>query len=220
MKKYKFIFWDMDGTMANTYEGVKNCLEYALEPYGIHLEGEQEIRKFIGPPFRLSFRKYLGFEENQIEEAIARYRERYIPTGVYECELFEGVRETIQAFQEAGYIQVITSSKPEAQCRQILEKFNLISELDEVVGASHDGKIDTKMQVLREAFRRMEQQYADFSKEKTVLLGDTHYDADGAKEAGIDCIGVSYGFGTAEELLSAGAVAVYDEQKKLREALL
>lgn len=59
-----------------------------------------------------------------------------------------------------------------------------------------------------------------FSKEKTVLLGDTHYDADGAKEAGIDCIGVSYGFGTAEELLSAGAVAVYDEQKTLREALL
>ena len=119
MKKYKFIFWDMDGTMANTYEGVKKCLEYALEPYGIHLEGEQEIRKFIGPPFRLSFRKYLGFEENQIEEAIARYRERYIPTGVYECELFEGIRETIQAFQEAGYIQVITSSKPEAQCRQM-----------------------------------------------------------------------------------------------------
>ena len=78
MKKYKFIFWDMDGTMANTYEGVKKCLEYALEPYGIHLEGEQEIRKFIGPPFRLSFRKYLGFEENQIEEAIARYRERYM----------------------------------------------------------------------------------------------------------------------------------------------
>ena len=160
-------------------------------------KGEQEIRKFIGPPFRLSFRKYLGFEENQIEEAIARYRERYIPTGVYECELFEGVRETIQAFQEAGYIQVITSSKPEAQCRQILEKFNLISELDEVVGASHGWENRYENAGIARGIRRMEQQYADFSKEKTVLLGDTHYDADGAKEAGIDCIGVSYGFGTA-----------------------
>ena len=74
MKKYKYIFWDMDGTVANTYEGVSNCLAYALEPYGIHLEGEQEIRKFIGPPFRLSFKKYLGFDERKAEEAIARYR--------------------------------------------------------------------------------------------------------------------------------------------------
>ena len=98
--------------------------------------------------FVFSFTTYCGLSEEEAEKAIVRYRERYIPIGVYECELFEGVRETIQAFKEAGYIQVITSSKPEAQCRQILEKFNLISELDEVVGASHDGKIDTKMQVI------------------------------------------------------------------------
>ncbi len=149
-----------------------------------------------------------------------RYRERYIPIGVYECELFEGVRETIQAFKEAGYIQVITSSKPEAQCRQVLEKFDLLTELDEVVGASHDGRIDTKIEVLQEAFRRMKAQYADFSKEQTVLIGDTHYDADGAKEGGIDCIGVGYGFGGAEEMWNAGAVAVYENQKALREALV
>ena len=220
MKKYKYIFWDMDGTVANTYEGVSNCLAYALEPYGIHLEGEQEIRKFIGPPFRLSFKKYLGFDERKAEEAIARYRERYIPVGVYECELFDGVRETIQAFKEAGYVQVITSSKPEAQCRQILEKFDLTSELDEVVGASADGKIDTKIQVLQEAFSRMEAQCPDFSKENAVLIGDTHYDADGAKEGGIDCVGVGYGFGGAEEMWNAGAMAVYEDQKALREAVL
>lgn len=126
MKKYKFIFWDMDGTLANTYEGVTNCVKYAMEPYGIHLEGEEELRKFIGPPLRFSFTTYCGLCEEEAEKAIVRYRERYIPIGVYECELFEGVRETIQAFKEAGYIQVITSSKPEAQCRQVLEKFDLL----------------------------------------------------------------------------------------------
>ena len=191
MKKYKFIFWDMDGTLANTYEGVTNCVKYAMEPYGIHLEGEEELRKFIGPPLRFSFTTQCGLSEEEAEKAIVRYRERYIPIGVYECELFEGVRETIQAFKEAGYIQVITSSKPEAQCRQVLEKF-----------------------------RRMKAQYADFSKEQTVLIGDTHYDADGAKEGGIDCIGVGYGFGGAEEMWNAGAVAVYEDQKALREALV
>ena len=205
MKKYKFIFWDMDGTLANTYEGVTNCVKYAMEPYGIHLEGEEELRKFIGPPLRFSFTTYCGLSEEEAEKAIVRYRERYIPIGVYECELFEGVRETIQTFKEAGYIQVITSSKPEAQCRQVLEKFYLLTELDEVV---------------QEAFRRMKAQYADFSKEQTVLIGDTHYDADGAKEGGIDCIGVGYGFGGAEEMWNAGAVAVYEDQKALREALV
>ena len=150
---------------------MKKCLEYALEPYGIHLEGEQEIRKFIGPPFRLSFRKYLGFEENQIEEAIARYRERYIPTGVYECELFEGIRETIQAFQEAGYIQVITSSKPEAQCRQILEKFNLISELDEVVGASTMGKSIRKCRYCERHFVAWNSSMLIFKRENRTSWG-------------------------------------------------
>ena len=88
------------------------------------------------------------------------------------------------------------------------------------MGASYDGRIDTKIEVLREAFRRMDAQYPDFSKGKTVLLGDTHYDVDGAKEGGIGCVGVGYGFGGAEELWDAGAVAVYEDQKALREALL
>ena len=79
---------------------------------------------------------------------------------------------------------------------------------------------NTKIEVLQEAFRRMKAQYADFSKEQTVLIGDTHYDADGAKEGGIDCIGVGYGFGGAEEMWNAGAVAVYEDQKALREALV
>lgn len=84
MKKYKFIFWDMDGTLANTYEGVTNCVKYAMEPYGIHLEGEEELRKFIGPPLRFSFTTYCGLSEEEAEKAIVRYRERYIPIGVYE----------------------------------------------------------------------------------------------------------------------------------------
>ena len=83
MKKYKFIFWDMDGTLANTYEGVTNCVKYAMEPYGIHLEGEEELRKFIGPPLRFSFTTYCGLSEEEAEKAIVRYRERYIPIGVF-----------------------------------------------------------------------------------------------------------------------------------------
>lgn len=203
--KYRYIFWDLDGTIANTYEGISNCLRYALEPYQICLGSEAEVRKFIGPPFRYSFPKYCGLNPEQTEEAIRRYRERYIPVGVYECELFPGVRETMEKFRADGCIQVLTSSKPEAQCRQVLEKFALSDLFNEVTGASPDGKIDTKLEVLQEAFRRIRQKN-DCQKNQVILIGDTQYDADGAKATGIDCIGVTYGFGTKEELLAHGVV--------------
>lgn len=219
MKSYQYIFWDMDGTIANTYRGVTNCVRYAFEPYGIEFS-EDQMRYFIGPPLRESFPKYGHLTPEQTEAAVKRYRERYIPIGVYECELFEGVRETIHAFREAGCIQVIASSKPEAQCREVLKKFDLLEELDEVVGATPDGKIDTKYEVLCEAFRRMKERNPKFSREATVLIGDTHYDVQGAIEAGIDCIGVGYGFGGEEDLRSAGALEVYPDQKTLRDAIL
>ncbi|MCD8365420.1 MAG: HAD hydrolase-like protein [Clostridiales bacterium] len=239
LKKYRYIFWDMDGTIVNTYEGVSKCVQYALEPYGVQIEGEENIRRFIGPPLRDSFRRYAGIPQEQVEEVVARFRERYNPIGVFECELFPGVREAMQRFREAGLVQVLTSSKIEERCRDILEKFKLTGYLDEIVGASPDGKIDSKIEVLQEAFRRLALSYPEtggsdcansekgkigildcpdcrgFRKEDTVLIGDTKYDADGAREAGIDCVGVSYGFGTREELMRHGALEVYDDLQVL-----
>ncbi len=217
MKKYQYIFWDLDGTIINSYEGVSNCVRYALGHFGVAVE-ENQMRRFIGPPLRRSFPEYCGLSPEQTEEAVRLYRERYVPVGVYECELFPGVGETVEAFRNAGLVQLITSSKPEMQCRRVLGKFHLAEQFDGIVGASNDGKIDTKIQVLNEAFRRMEQQNPDFSREQVVLIGDTHFDADGAREAGIDCIGVSYGFGTKEELLEHGAVEVYPDLQALRKA--
>lgn len=219
MKKYDYIFWDLDGTIADTQEGVSNCVRYAMEPYGIEI-AQEDMRKFIGPPMRWSFPRYCGLTEEQTEKAIARYRERYIPVGVYECRMYPGVKDTLEKFRDAGRVQVLASSKPEGQCLDILKRFGILALFDEVVGARPDGKIDSKIQVLEEAFRRMALRNADFDKEKTVLIGDTRYDAAGAAEAGIDCLGVAYGFGTADELRSSGALAVFADLKELRDAVL
>lgn len=219
MRKYDYIFWDLDGTIADTFEGVSNCVRYAVEGYGIEIARE-DMRKFIGPPLRYSFPKYCGLTAEQTEEAIRRYRERYVPVGVYECEMFPGVREVIEKFRCAGFIQVLTSSKPEEQCKNVLEKFGILELFDEIVGARPDGKIDSKIQVLNEAFRRMKERKPDFDRAKVVLIGDTRYDAEGACQAGIDCLGVTYGFGTAQELLENGALAVYPDLAGLLEAIL
>ena len=161
-------------------------------------------------------------EENGVtpEEAIVRYRERYHPVGVFECRPFDGVAETVEAFRRAGEIQVVSSSKPENMCRKILGKFRMDQWFDEIVGASEDGRIDSKAEVLAEAFRRMRERDPEFSAEDVVLIGDTRFDADGAAQMGIDCLGVSYGFGTRNELLEHGAICVFDSLKELKNAIL
>ena len=171
MKHYKYIFWDLDGTLLDTYEGVSNCVRYALDYYGIHIEDRETLRKFIGPPLRESFPKLAHLPQEYVEEAIVRYRERYHPVGVFECRPFDGVAETVEAFRRAGEIQVVSSSKPENMCRKILGKFRMDHWFDEIVGASEDGRIDSKAEVLAEAFRRMRERDPEFSAEDVVLIG-------------------------------------------------
>ncbi len=218
MKQYKYILWDLDGTVVNTFEGVSKSLKLVFDHFGSDI-AEEEYYNFIGPPLRDSFPEYAGIPKERVEEAITIFRDRYNTIGVFECSLFPDVRETMEALHDAGYIQVISSSKMEERCGDIMRKFNLTEFLDEIVGASEDGRIDSKIEVLNETFRRLVRDYPDFAVEDAVLIGDTKYDAAGAREAGIDCVGISYGFGSREDLLTHGAVAVFEDLRSLSEEL-
>lgn len=203
---YKYIFWDMDGTIINSYPGVVSSVLYALDHFGMTETDAEVMRRYIGPPLRFTFGQVYHMDEEQIETAVAKYREHYDDGAMYDCEVFGGVSEAIDAFCKAGYKQVIASSKPESMCRKILHRFDMIEKMDDVVGASMDGRIDTKLQVLEEAFRRL----GNPPKSQVVLIGDTKFDAIGAEKMGIDCIGITYGFGTRQELTDHGAIAVFD----------
>ena len=146
--------------------------------------------------------------EEQVQQAIRKYRERYDVDGIFECCLYDGIAECIQKLKKKGYVIALASSKPEIACRRILEHFGLLPYFDEVAGSTLDGSISTKQQVLEELYRRVRAQ--GMEKKDMCLIGDTKFDAMGAKEFGIDCVGVTYGFGTREELTNAGAVAVFD----------
>ena len=204
--KYDYIFWDFDGTIMDTYPGVAESVQYALKFHGIEENDETVLRSFIGPPFRESLPRAYGFDEETTEEVIAEYREHYEQGAMYKGDLFPGVAEASAAFRGAGLRQVIATSKPLPMCQGILDKKGWGVLFDDVFGASLDGRIDTKIEVLEEAFRVL----GNPDKSRIVLIGDTKYDAAGAGEAGIDCIGVTYGFGTREELLAHGACAVFD----------
>ena len=136
-------------------------------------------------------------------------------TGIFECELYPDVEEVLVTFKEKGYRTALASSKPESSCKKILEHFSILSYFDEVTGAEMNGPRNEKVDVLIEALRRMEKK-----PEECVLIGDTRFDAIGAAKLHMECIGVSYGYGTAEELLAEGAKVVLPSMKEVERYLV
>lgn len=203
------ILFDLDGTIINSEEGITKCVQYALKAYGIEEPDRNKLLCFIGPPLDPVFREKYGMTEEEAWQSVQKYRERFDVEGIFECCLYDGVKETIMDLKKKGYTLALASSKPETACRRILEHFGLTPYFDEVVGSTLDGSISTKQEVLEELGRRMER--FKIHKDEMCLIGDTKYDAAGAKAFGIRCIGVTYGFGTREELLAAGAEAVFEQ---------
>lgn len=200
------VLFDMDGTLIDSSEGITKSVQCALKAFEIDEPDLDKLRIFIGPPLRDSFARHYGLSREQAEEAVRVYRERYNVTGIFECCLYPGVEECIRALREAGYLVGIASSKPEVSCKRILEHFGILELFDEVVGATMDGRIDTKEEVLRELMHR----WHDIPQNEMCLVGDTIFDVEGANLIGIPCVAVSFGFGDVEEMRAAGAYAVCD----------
>lgn len=210
--KYKNILFDLDGTLVDSSEGITKGVQYALrEKVHIIEEDLNSLLCFIGPPLAVMLDQKYHIAPELIEPTISKYREYYDTTGVYECTPFPGVVEILQHLNQKGYIIGLGSSKPEDACEMILRYHHLDQYIDYIVGASRGPERREKVMVLQEAIRRM--QVNDLS--RVVLIGDTKYDVIGANKAGIDCIGVTFGFGTREELIEAGALAVFDTMEEV-----
>lgn len=200
----KVILFDLDGTVIDSEEGVTKCVQYALRHFGIDEPDLRKLRVFIGPPLRGQFMKVYGLTAEQAEEAVVKYRERYSVTGMYECRLYPHVEETLQNLKEKGYLLALASSKNESACVDILKHLEIDHYFDLIGGATDDGKISQKADVLHMVMERL----GLLDVKDYVLIGDTRFDAAGAKAVGMDCIGVTYGFGTEEELREAEVVCV------------
>ena len=211
----KAILFDLDGTLIDSSEGITRSAQYALAHYGIDEPDLKKIYFFIGPPLMNTFMNHYGFSKEKAVEAVAVYRERYQDTGIFECSLYPGVKECIEELKKRGYMIGMASSKPEVSCKRILEHFGILELFDDVVGATFDGKIDTKEEVLNEVMRR----WSDIPREEMCLIGDTMFDIEGANKVGVPSIAVSFGFGNVDEMLKAGAKTVVDDLRELPDVL-
>lgn len=198
---YKYVLFDLDGTLTNPAEGITNSVVYALKKYGIEVEDKRELYKFIGPPLIDSFMEYYGFSKEKAIQAVEYYREYFSVKGLYENKVYEGVKEMLISLKKAGKSLVIASSKPEKFVKEILRFFDLLKFFDFVAGASMDEKRSSKDAVIAYAIENC----PEINGSTAVMVGDRSHDVLGAKVFGIDCIGVTYGFGGREELEKSGA---------------
>ena len=209
----KTILFDLDGTLTDSGEGIINCVIYALERFCLPIPPREELRYFVGPPLHESFIKQ-GVPAERAEEAVAVYRERYVPTGMFENTPYPGVRELLEALKSEGYTLFVASSKPEWMCVEILKHFDLAHYFDQICGATMDTSRTNKDAVIAYLLD------LNGRSDKTIMVGDTRFDVLGAKSHGIPTVGVSWGYGSVEEMEEAGAVAIAYTMEELKDKLL
>ena len=211
MKNYETVLFDLDGTLTNPGEGITNSVAYSLAKYGITVEDKTELYKFIGPPLHESFEKFYGFSRDEAMQAVEYYREYYRDKGIYENVVYDGVEDLLKTLFENGKKIILATSKPEVFAREILRYFNLEKYFYYSAGANLDGSRTDKAEVIEYALR----EGGVTDKSSAVMVGDREHDIIGANKNGLDSIGVLFGFGSREELESAGATYIAETVKDI-----
>ena len=147
-KNYEFIFFDLDGTLTDPFEGITNSVVYSLNSYGIEVVDKSELKRFIGPPLFQSFEKYYGFSKEKAIEAVDRYREYFRDKGMFENALYDGTVKLLKKLKKNGKKIILATSKPEAFALRILEHFDILKYFDVVVGSTMDGSLINKGDII------------------------------------------------------------------------
>ncbi len=208
------LLFDLDGTLTDSTEGIVRCLEYALERMGFDIP--DDTNKFLGPPLYRSFAEFCGMNEEQVNEAVRIFRERYSTVGLFENRVYEGVPEMLKRLRDGGKRIMVATSKPEVYAVRIFDRFGLSQFFEIVGGANINGTRNDKDEVIEYVLGK-----AGISDRNSVLMiGDRRQDVIGAHKTGLKCMGILWGFGSIEELTEAGADFIAETPEKAADMLL
>ena len=214
--KYNTILFDLDGTLTDPAKGITTSVAYALDHFGNEYESLEALELFIGPPLREQFMEYCDVDTEKGEEYVAKYREYYAVKGIYENRVYDGLEDMLKSLKDAGKKIVLATSKPEKFALIILEHFGLIKYFDFVAGALMSNTRTKKDEVITYALENI----GEFNLEDTIMVGDRLHDVEGAAKFSIDTIGVTFGYGSYQELRDAGAKIIVDTVEELTAELL
>lgn len=193
------LFFDLDGTITDPAPGIVGAVQYALAQQDLPVPAHEDLTWVIGPPLRKSFPK-LGVEPDRVEEAVEAYRVSYQGGGMYRAAVYAGMAERLQHFRDLGHRLTVVTAKPHVYARPIVAHFGLIDLFDEVYGPEVDGTRDHKGDLIRHIL-----DLTGIRANDAVMIGDRANDIIAANENAMASIGVLWGFGSDEELTSAGA---------------
>lgn len=212
---YSTILFDLDGTLTDPGCGITNSVAYALKKWNIEVADKTELYKFIGPPLQESFEKYYHFSEEQAKQAVEYYREYFRDKGIFENEIYEGIEKLLCEIKNSGRKIILATSKPQEFAVKILEHFEIDKYFDFAAGATLDGTRSQKADVISYALEQCK--IRDYK--EVIMIGDRKHDIIGAKQVGIDAVGVLYGYGDYNELHNAGALYIVEKPEDIFQLL-
>ncbi len=205
------VIFDLDGTVWDSIDGIAGSLEHTFESLDLPVPSRAELTANLGPPLQLMLAE-LGVPDELVDAATLRYRERYVSWGAYQAVVYPGIERLLDDLAADGHRLATATSKGEGPTRQMLEHFGLLERFEVVGAATMDASAITKPAVVDRALEGLGRPAPG----ECLMVGDRHYDVTGAAEHGIDCAGVTWGYGDATELRDAGAIAVADRPEEVR----
>ncbi|MFB4327281.1 MULTISPECIES: HAD family hydrolase [Paenibacillus] len=193
--KYKHILFDLDGTLTDPREGITKAVRHALGQQGIIVNDLSELECFIGPPLQETFTEKYHFSEAEAWEAILSYREYFKDTGLYENEVYVGIRDVLDLLLSQGRQLYVATSKPAVFAETILEHFQLSAYFTMVCGSELDGTRSAKTEIIQHVLDTCR-----IDASEAVMIGDRMHDLIGARNCGIHSMAAGYGYGSEEEL--------------------
>ena len=194
------VYFDLDGTLTDPYEGITKCILYAVDQLGFPRPSDEYLRSCIGPPLYDTFPDLVG--EELTLKAVDLYRERFNEIGWLENKPYDGIHAALASVADAGYTLFVATSKPRIAARRIIDHFEMGSYFERVFGSELDGTHANKVDLLQYAIEEIP------DARDRVMIGDRKHDLIGAIANNMRPIGVSYGYGSIQELNDAGAVSI------------
>jgi len=194
------VYFDLDGTLTDPYEGITNCILYALDELGFPRPDDDYLYGCIGPPLWDTFPEMVG--EELTHKAVDLYRERFVEVGWRENKPYDGIVEALEAVASTGHLMFVATAKPHMHAARIIEHFGMGEFFATVYGSELDGTRGTKTELLEFAIGR------NPGGTRHIMVGDRKHDLIGAVANAMTPVGVAYGYGSVEELTAAGATAI------------
>jgi phosphoglycolate phosphatase len=212
----KNVFFDLDGTLTDPSEGITGCIRYSLANLGRPSLSNIELQSYIGPPLRDGFKQLLGSDDaSLIEKAVGLYRERFSNIGIFENTVYPGVVDLLSALNKGSIKVYLVTSKPKYYAEIIIKHFQLTQWFQDIYGSEMDGRFSNKAELVKLLLNNR-----NIGPGEAVMVGDRKEDIIAGKANGTKTIGVTYGFGSEQEITDSAPDYICNNPLEIQNVVL